>query len=346
MKISSRHFGILPDKREALIFSLQNDNGISLEISNYGGTIISLSVPDKNGVMADVVLGLPNWEEWIENPPYFNCIIGRTCNRIGGSKFNIGGIEYKVSENQDGFQLHGGFQGFHQKLWDATLFETDDNVGIELEYLSIDGEEGFPGNLKVKAIYSFNNNNEIGLEFFAVTDKATPVNLTNHAYFNLGGEGSGTVYSHELMICADQITATDSKSIPTGNYTDVAGTPFDFTGFHQIGERIDQVYKGYDNNFVLKNQTGELALAAEVYDPESGRILKVYTTEPGIQLYTANWFDGSSTGKCGKPHNNHSAFCLETQHFPDAMNHPEFPNVILHPGEQFYSKTVWKFSNH
>jgi aldose 1-epimerase len=278
------------------------------------------------------------------NPAYFNCIIGRTCNRIGGAKFLIDGVEYKVSANFGDFQLHGGYQGFHLKLWDALPFETDENVGLELKYFSADGEEGFPGNLTVKAIYSLNNANEISLELFVVTDKPTPVNLTNHAYFNLGGEGSGDILSHELQILADKYAITDSNSIPTGEIASVAGTPFDFTEPHKIGERITQLYKGYDNNFVLRNQTNNLELASRVNDPISGRVLEVFTTEPGVQLYTSNWFDGTLIGKSGKPHTNHCAFCLETQHYPDSMNHPEFPNVILRPGEEYKSQTVWKFS--
>jgi len=343
MKISSEHFGFLPTNSEALLFTLENDNGVILKITNYGGTITSLVVPDKTNTPADVVLGLSKWEGWIENPYYFNCIVGRTCNRIAGARFAIDGTEYKVSANQGEFQLHGGFHGFHHKLWEAKMIEQDGIVGLELEYLCVDGEEGFPGNLKVKTIYTLNNSNEITTEFFATADKATPVNLTNHAYFNLSGEGSGEIYAHELVIHADQYTVTDENSIPTGELAFVKGTPLDFTVAKPIGERINQLYKGYDNNFVLRNQTGELSLAAHVFDPKSGRILEVFTTEPGVQLYTSNWFDGTLIGKCGKPHTNHTAFCLETQHFPDSMNHPEFPNVILRPGDEFYSKTMWKF---
>ena len=344
MKTSCKHFGFLSDRREALLYTLDNENGIIIKISNYGGTIISLEVPDKNKTSADVVLGMPDWEGWIENPYYFNCIVGRTCNRIGGASFTIDGIEYKVSANQGEYSLHGGFNGFHHKLWDAEIYQDNDKAWLELTYLCADGEEGFPGNLKVTTIYTLYKENEISVEFFAVTDKATPVNLTNHAYFNLGGEGSGEIYSHELIINSDQITETDDNSIPTGNLTAVAETPFDFTEPHQIGERIEQLYKGYDDNFVLRNQTGSLALAATVYEPKSGRVLEVLTTEPGVQLYTANWFDGTLSGKCGVPHTNHTAFCLETQHYPDSMNHCEFPDVILRPGKEFYSKTVWKFS--
>lgn len=345
MKISVDHFGFTEDNKEAMLYTLENDNRTKVKISNYGGTIISLAVPNASGIVADVVLGLPSWEKWIENPAYFNCIVGRTCNRIGGARFILDGVEYQLSANAGKFQLHGGFHGFHHKIWQANTFKRENEIGLELEYLSRNGEEGFPGNLRVKAIYTLNNNNEIALELSAVTDKATPVNLTNHAYFNLGGEGSGYIYQHELMICADMITVTDSDSIPTGAFSDVTGTPFDFTKPRSIGERIDQLNKGYDDNFVLRNQTGELALAATVYDPASGRVLEVSTTEPGVQLYTSNWFDGTLIGKNGQPHLSHTAFCLETQHYPDSMNQPEFPNVILRPGEQYYTKTVWKFLN-
>lgn len=345
MKTSSEHFGFLPDSREALLFAIENDHGINIKITNYGGTIISLNVPDKNGNLADVVLGMSTWEGWIDNPNYFNCIVGRTCNRIGGARFKLDGVEYHVSANHGDISLHGGFHGFQHKLWNAQVFRTDDKAWLELSYLSVDGEEGFPGNLTVKTIYTLNNENEISVEFFAITDKPTPVNLTNHAYFNLGGEGSGEIYTHELTIYADMITETDNNSIPTGKLVTVTGTPFDFTQSHPIGERIEQLHKGYDDNFVLRNTTGNLALAAIVSEPTSGRILELFTTEPGVQLYTANWFDGTLSGKCGKSHTNHTAFCLETQHYPDSMNHPDFPNVILRPGKEFYSKTVWRFSN-
>jgi aldose 1-epimerase len=345
MNITSEHFGSLPGKGEALLFTLENENGIKANITNYGGTILSLEVPDKNGDKADILLGLQTWEDWIENPYYFNCLVGRTCNRIGGAKFSIDNVEYKVSANHSGISLHGGFEGFHKKLWQAKPIELEDQVMLELTYLSADGEEGFPGNLEVKATYTLNNLNELAIEFFAITDKPTPVNLTNHGYFNLGGEGSGEIYAHELVINADKMTVTDDNSVPTGEMINVEGTAFDFTKPHLIGERIHQLYKGYDDNLVLRNQSGDLALAATTYHPQSGRVLEVFTTEPGVQLYTSNWFDGSLTGKCGRPHTVHTAFCLETQHYPDSMNHPHFPNVILRPGQEFNSKTVWKFSN-
>lgn len=345
MQIINEHFGFLPDRRETRLYTLSNDKGVEVKISNFGGTIISLMVPDKNDILADVLLGMKDWEGWIDNPPYFNCIIGRTCNRIGGAAFSIDGIEYKVSPTHENFQLHGGNQGFHLKLWEASTSQKNEEISLILEYFSKDGEEGFPGNLKVKAVYTLNNENELALEFTAVTDKATPVNLTNHAYFNLNGEGSGQILDHILMLKADSYTLTDNNSIPTGEIAGVKGTPFDFTEPHKIGERIELLNKGYDDNFILQNKSGVLSLAAHVLDPKSGRILEVFTTEPGVQLYTSNWFDVTITGKCGKPHIIHSGFCLETQHYPDSMNQPHFPNVILRPGDKYYSKTVWKFSN-
>jgi len=345
MKTTKEHFGFLPDNREIFLFTLENQNGIKVKIINYGGTIVSLEVPDKYGVKADVVLGLPTWENWIENPYYFNCIVGRTCNRIGGAKFSIDGIEYRVSANHGEVSLHGGFEGFHKKVWEAGLIEKQDAIGLELSYLSKDGEEGFPGNLRVKAVYTLNNLNELSLEFFADTDKVTPVNLTSHGYFNLAGEGSGEVYDTELLVLADQITTTDDNCIPTGEFTNVAGTPFDFTTPRSIGERIEQLHMGYDDNYVLRNNSGTLALAARAFEPTSGRVMEIFSTEPGVQLYTSNWFDGSLKGKCGKPHTKHTAFCLETQHYPDSMNHQNFPEVLLRPGKAFYSKTTWKFSN-
>jgi aldose 1-epimerase len=345
MEVSSEHFGWLSEGNEARVFSISNDKGMTVKISNYGGTIVNMLVPDRDGKVADVVLGLPDWENWQENPAYFNCIVGRTCNRIGGARFSIDGIEYQVTANFGEYQLHGGYDGFQHQLWNAEVFQNESSVGIILTYLSRDGEEGFPGNLNVKAVYELNNSNELSLEFSATTDKATPINLTNHAYFNLSGEGSGTIYNHELQIFADKITVTDRNCIPTGALAPVVGTPFDFTKPSRIGSQIDMVQRGYDNNFVLLNQTGQLALAAKVSDPDSGRVLEVETTECGVQLYTSNWFDGTLKGRNGDAHLNHTAFCLETQHFPDAMNHPEFPDVILRPGKEYTSKTVWRFLN-
>ncbi len=334
----------MPSGEIALLFSLENDHGIVLNLTNYGGIITSIYTPDRNGLAADVTLGYPDWEGWLTNEAYFGCMVGRTCNRIGGAKFILKGVEYKVSANQGEYQLHGGFEGFNKKLWTAKPSEKSDSVGVTLEYLSVDGEEGFPGNVQVTVEYSLNNRNEVTMEFLAVTDKPTPVNLTNHSYFNLGCESAGDIYDHQLILFADHITETDAYSIPTGQFLEVKNTPFDFTRTHSIGERIHELNMGYDDNFVLRNQTGKLAPAARVYDPVSGRLLEIFTTEPGVQLYTANWFDGSLIGKGGTKYRKHNAFALETQHFPDSMNHPEFPSVILRPGKTYNSQTVWRFS--
>lgn len=344
MTISKAIFGLLPDGSRADLYTISNRHGMEVKVTNYGGIITSLRVPDRNGNLADVVLGFPSWEEWIDNPPYFGCIVGRTCNRIGGAKFTIDGTEYKVSANAGSFQLHGGFSGFDKKLWKASEIEAPDATGLLLEYLSPDGEEGFPGNLQVKAAYLLNNDNEFSMEFRAMTDKPTPVNLTNHAYFNLAGEGSGDILDHVATIFADAYTETDSDCIPTGRILPVAGTPFDFTGEHSIGERIGQLHMGYDDNYVLRGAPGEMKPAAVFTDPGSGRTLEIITNEPGAQLYTSNWFRGEITGKSGRKYFKHAAFAFETQHFPDSANQPGFPDVVLRPGDMYLSKTTWKFS--
>jgi aldose 1-epimerase len=344
MKITSKPFGLLPSGEQAFLYHLENDNGIVIEITNYGCTVTSLLTPDRNGIQADIVTGYRSFEEWLANPAYFGCLVGRTCNRIGEARFTLDNKVYKLTANHGKHSLHGGIQGFSHRIWNASVMETEGMVGLYLEYMSADHEEGFPGNLKVKVFYCLNNQDEFRMEFHALTDKATPVNLTNHAYFNLAGENSGTIYDQELQLFSDQITETDSESIPTGRLLDVKGTPFNFTESHAFGDFIHELEVGYDDNYVLRNQSGELQPAAIAYDPASGRTLEILTTEPGIQLYTSNWFDGSTIGKSGTPYEKHQAFALETQHFPDSMNRPEFPSVILRPGEHFNSQTVWKFS--
>lgn len=311
---------------------------------DYGCTVTSVSVPDRKGVIADIVTGYENFEDWIKNPAYFGSLIGRSCNRIGKARFKIDGIEYKVSANHGESQLHGGFSGFSHKLWNVAIIQDEDQLGLEFTYLSQDGEEGFPGNLKVKVNYLLTNGNEFSMEFEAVTDKTTVVNLTNHAYFNLGGVDSGVIYGQELQIHADTITETDSDLIPTGKFRDIRNTPYDFSTQKAIGSHINEIQMGYDDNYVLRDWNGDLRLAASAWDPFSGRTLDIYTTEPGIQLYTSNWFDGSILGRDGIRYQKHEAFALETQHFPDSMNQPEFPSVLLNPGSKYSSKTMWKFS--
>ncbi len=344
MKIQIEPFGILASGEATQLFHLENDHGMKASVSDYGCTVLSLWVADRKGVFSDIITGYRTFEEWVENPAYFGCIIGRVCNRIGNAKFPLDGVEYKVTPNHEGHQLHGGIQGFNKKKWKSRILDSNEKCGIEFSYLSVDGEEGFPGNVEVRVSYYLTNDNEFGMEFNAVSDKATPVNLTNHCYFNLNGDGSGTIYDQELLILADQITETDKDSIPTGNFLNVKDTAFDFTVQHAIGKYIHNLPKGYDDNYVLRNQSGTLMHGITAYDPGSGREMQIYTTEPGVQLYTSNWFDGSIIGKSGKPYLEHHAFALETQHFPDSVNHPGFPDVTLRPGKKYHSETIWKFS--
>ncbi len=346
MKLSQHPFGKLPTGETAHLFILENDHGLVLKVTNYGGTMTELWTPDRNGKPANVLLGFATWEEWFHNTdPYFGCLVGRTCNRIDKAQFTIDGITYQVTPNQGTFQLHGGAEGFNKKFWNVCAQAADpDKVSVTFEYVSPDGEEGFPGNVHTTAVYSLNNQNEVSIEWKAVTDRPTPVNLTNHAYWNLRGEGNGTILDHELTIFADAITETNADSIPTGKLLPVAGTPWDFRTPHKIGERIGTLYMGYDDNYCLRNFSGSLELACMVTEPESGRKMEVLTTEVGMQLYTANWFTGTYKGLSNVPYQKHAAFCTETQHWPDSMNHANFPNVILRPGNEFNSQTIFRFS--
>lgn len=345
MKLFSDHVCKLPSGDEVYKYTLLNDRGMKVVLTNYGGTLTEVWVPGRNGITEDVILCYDSIEKVILNiDPYFGCIVGRTCNRIAGAAFLIDGIQFHVSPNKGSFQLHGGYDGFNRKAWKSRPVETSEMVSVVLEYFSPDGEEGFPGNLQTKAVYSLNNENELSVNFYAMTDKPTPVNLTNHAYWNLAGESSGNVHGHQMIILADHITETDGNTIPTGFLKPVSGTPFDFRTPHTIGERINELYKGYDDNYCLRNLSGKLEPAARIFEPLSGRLMEVLTTEPGLQLYTANWFDGSITGKGGTAYQAHAAFCTETQHYPNSMNIHGFPNVILRPGNMFTSETKWRFS--
>lgn len=343
MDIQKRIIGKTRLGQDVTVFQLSNDHGISMEIMDYGCTVMSLNVPDAKGNLTDIVTGYDSWEAWRENPAYFGSLIGRNCNRIGGASFVLDGKKIEVTANHGIHQLHGGKEGFSHKLWKAAPFSSPGSVGIKFQYYSKDGEEGFPGNLNVVANYCLTNQDEFIMEIEAEADKPTPVNLTNHAYFNLAGHDAGEIYEQTLQINADQITETDESSIPTGRLLPVKDTPFDFRTPHAIGERIHQLKMGYDDNFALNASEGKLALAAIARDPKSGRILEIYTTEPGIQLYTSNWFDGTQAAKAGAKYRKHGAFALETQHFPDSVNHPEFPTVILRPGETYRTTTLWKF---
>jgi aldose 1-epimerase len=338
------------DGKATDLYLLKNNAGVTLAITNYGGRFVSLLVPDKNGKLQDVVVGFKTLEEYINSTePYFGATIGRVGNRIAKGKFSIDGKEYTLFTNNGPNTLHGGKKGFQYVVWDA--LQPNDSTLI-LSYLSEDGEEGFPGNLNVKVTYGLNQNNEVTMHYEANTDKKTVVNLTNHAFFNLNGEGSGTINNHLLQINADAYTPVDATLIPTGKIESVAGTPFDFTQPTSIGSRLDTVGntqlrfgKGYDHNFVLRSNTSAgLNQAATIIGDKSGIVMNIATTEPGLQFYGGNFMQSQNTFKGGSKDDFRTAFCLETQHFPDAPNQKSFPSILLEPGKTYSSSSVYKFS--
>ena len=347
--IKKEFFGKIQDGQVDL-YTITNAHGMELRVTNYGGIIVSLRVPDKNGSVADVVLGYDNLDGYAKNPAYFGAIVGRYANRIANGAFTLDGAVYQLAKNNGPNSLHGGLKGFDKVIWHAEPFTNEQGSGLILTYTSKDGEEGYPGNLKTKVTYTLTDQNELRIDYEATTDKATPVNLTSHSYFNLAGEGSGDILKQELTLNADRFTPVDQTLIPTGELRPVKGTPLDFTKPTPVGARINDNYEqlliahGYDQNFVLNRKDDDLLLAARVHEPGSGRILEVYTTEPGVQLYTGNFLDGTITGKHGHVYNQHAALCLEAQHFPDSPNHANFPSTILRPGKTFRSRTVYRFS--
>jgi aldose 1-epimerase len=345
MSIQKESFGQTPDGEPVDLYTLTSVHGIKAKITNYGGIVVSLEVPDSNGKFADVILGYDKLGGYIKNnSPYFGAIIGRYANRIGKAKFTLNGVEYKLAANNGENHLHGGIKGFDKVVWDANEVKTKDEVGLKLTYMSKGGEEGYPGNLVCIVTYTLTKNDELKISYEAFTDKPTVVNLTNHAYWNLAGQGTSDILGHELMLNADKYTPVDKGLIPTGEIKNVKDSPMDFTKAMTIGSRIDKVEGGYDHNYVLKSGGGTLALCARVYEPKSGRVMEVYTTEPGIQLYTGNFLDGSIIGKAGKVYKKYYGFCLETQHFPDSPNKPKFPSVVLNAGDKYTTVTVYKFS--
>lgn len=351
--VSVSSFGRLADGRDVSLYSLSNTAGASAAITNYGGIVVRLEVPDRGGRLADVVLGYNRVADYERLNPYFGAIIGRVGNRIAHGRFTLDGKTYTLATNNEPAglpcHLHGGKLGFDKVLWDAEPLVKDNIAGLKLTYRSRDGEEGYPGNLDVTVTYWLGNDNSLKIEYRATTDQATPVNLTNHSYFNLKGEGSGDILGHELVLHASRTTVANAGLIPTGEIAAVAGTPLDFRTPHAIGERIDTANEqlrfggGYDHNWVLDHAPGELALAASVYEPVSGRTLEVWTKEPGMQFYSGNFLDGACVGKSGKAYQRRWGFCLETQHFPDSVNHPAFPNTILRPGQTYQTTTVYRF---
>ena len=331
------------------MYTLTNSHGLEIRAMNYGGIIVSILVPDRKGQFADVVLGHDTLEGYIPNPPYLGAIVGRYANRIANGTFTLDGKTYMLPKNDGPNTLHGGVKRtFDKVVWDDEALESKN--GVAFTYLSKDGEEGFPGNLKIKVTYILTDEDELAVDYEATTDKATVINVSQHSYFNLAGEGNGDILNHELVLNADRFTPVDKNLIPTGELRTVKGTPLDFTTATKIGARIDDNYDqlvlghGYDHNFVINHKDRGLDLAARVYEPTSGRVLEVSTTQPGIQFYTGNFLDGTVIGKQGHVYKRRYGFCLETQHFPDSPNHPEFPSTILRPGTTFHEKTVFKFS--
>jgi aldose 1-epimerase len=331
-------------------WDFSNANGMVMTVTNLGGRIVSLTVPNKGGQSVDVVLGYDSLTQYLTDNSYLGALIGRYGNRIGKGKFTLDGQEYTLATNNGKNALHGGPGGFHNVIWQGEPFQSGDNDALELTYLSADGEEGYPGNLKVKVTYTLTDQNEVVIDYEATTDKSTVLNLTHHSYFNLAGAGNGDILNHQFEIFADKFTPVDEGLIPTGELKSVAGTSFDFTTPHTAGERINndeeqlRFGKGYDHNFVLtRTKPDTLSLAARVTEPNSGLVMEVYTTEPGIQFYSGNFLDGTTIGKGGKAYTHRSAFCLETQHFPDSPNKQDFPSTVVKPGETYKQRTVYKF---
>lgn len=342
--IQKSDFGKTEDGLPVDIFTLTNKNGMTVKVTTFGATVTEIIVPDRNGTLGNVVLGFDNIAQYEgRNNPYFGCVVGRFANRIARGEFTIDGTTYRLPINNGPNTLHGGLKGLSKRLWTATSEDTVSGPSVTFTYVSKDGEEGFPGNLTTKVTYTVTNENSLHIEYHAVTDKPTVINLTNHSYFNLAGAGSGDVLGHELMIDANRYTPVDEHLIPTGELAPVKGTALDFTELAIIGSRIADVKGGYDHNFVLSDTLGPLAFAARAHDPKSGRTLEVWTSEPGVQLYTSNHMNGSIKGN-GGAYGQYAAVCLETQHFPDSVHQPKFPSTELRPGQEFHSTTIYKFS--
>jgi aldose 1-epimerase len=343
-------FGTTHDGKPVEVYTLTNTHGIQVRVMTYGGVVLSIQTPDRKGHLADVTLGFDTLGGYLDKNPYFGALVGRYANRIGKARFTLGGREYTLAQNDGPNSLHGGLKGFDKVVWQAQSFQKSAEVGVILKYTSVDGEEGYPGTVHATVTYTLDDKNEFILDYQATTDKPTPINLTNHTYFNLAGEGNGDILAHEMLINADHFTPVNATLIPTGKITSVKGTPLDFIQPTAIGARINDKYeqlvlgKGYDHNFVINRQGPGLVLAARVYEPTSGRVLEVDTTEPGVQFYTGNFLDGTPAGKHGHISHARDAFCLETQHYPDSPNQPNFPSTILKPGQTFHSTTVWRFS--
>ncbi|QDT40948.1 Aldose 1-epimerase precursor [Gimesia alba] len=339
LAIQSEPYGATADGQEINQFLLSNDKGVSVSIINYGAIVTAVYVPDREGKTENITLGFDTLAEYEKKGPYFGAICGRYANRIADGKFTLDGKEYQLAQNNPPSHLHGGEQGFDKKVWAAESFSKKDEVGVRLSLVSPDGEEGYPGKLTLNVVYTLNNDNEFKIDYTATSDQATPINVTNHCYWNLAGEG--TILDQELVLNCDQYLPVSDVAIPTGKLAAVKETPMDFTSAHKIGERIAQVEGGYDHCWVVNPSEKQPAFTARVKDPDSGRVMEIFTTEPGIQFYTGNFLDGTEASG-GYPKNG--GLCLEAQHFPNSPNQPEFPNTILKPGEVYEQTTVHKFS--
>ena len=342
VSVMKTHFGRIGNK-EVFLYTLTNGHGITVKITNYGGIITEILMPGKNGKNGNIVLGYDSLQSYVANSPYFGAIVGRYANRIANGEFSLDGVKYKLARNNGNNALHGGIRGFDKVVWESKEYSDTSAATLTLAYLSPDGEEGYPGNLKAGVTYILNNKDELAIIIEASTDKATPVNICNHTYFNLNGADSA-ILGHVLMIPAYRFTEINDQLIPTGNLPEVKGTAMDFNTPTAIGLRIDKVKGGYDHNYVLRKKEGEMSTAAVLFDPASGRKVTVETTQPGVQFYSGNFLDGSCKGINGKVYNKHFGLCLETQHFPDSPNQPAFPNAILKPGTSYLEKTTFRFS--
>jgi aldose 1-epimerase len=338
-------FGHTSDGREVFAYTLTNSKGLRARITNFGAALVNLFVPDRDGNLADVVLGYDTLEQYANQTVYIGVTVGRYANRIGKAKFVLDGVTYTLAANNGPNHLHGGIKGFDKVLWETQeAVATDDKAWVKMTYLSKDGEEGYPGNLQCTMTYTLTDSDELQFSYEAHTDKKTVVNLTNHSYWNLAGQGHGDILNHELLLNADRFTPMDKGAIPLGGFASVHDMPLDFTRPRTIGSRLRHLAIGYDHNYVLNGQIGAMKLCAVVHEPHTGREMEIHTTEPGVQLYSGNYLNESVVGKEGKKYLKHAGFCLETQHYPDSPNKPNFPSVVLEPGQVYSSRTVHKFS--
>jgi aldose 1-epimerase len=345
MNFHTEQFGRTPEGEEVFLYTLTSAKGLRARITNYGAILVSLEAPDRHGKLDDITLGFESLDKYVAQRVYFGATVGRYANRIGNARFVLDGVEYKLAANDGPNHLHGGLKGFDKVVWKPVeVTAAEDRAWAKLSYLSKDGEEGYPGNLQCTITYTLTNDDELQISYEAQTDRKTVLNLTNHAYWNLAGQGAGNVLGHEMLIDAGRFTIVDQGLIPVGATASVVDTPLDFLSPRTIGSRLRQLRYGYDHNFVLKGRPDTLKFCARVQEPASGRIMEIQTTEPGVQLYTGNFLDGSVVGKGGKAYGKHAGFCLETQHYPDSPNKPSFPSTVLEPGKKFASTTVHKFS--